>query len=124
MTHPQLLEISQKLLLFSNGGHPEIDSFYVPDIESWFSVNQFYSLSNSDEDRNSICTAYLQWKNYIGHHKLPFANDGGGNQFVLDLYSTGTPVFLCIHDEDFRLVKLSNSFEYFIDSLEENPDFI
>lgn len=114
----------KKLLLFSNGGHPELDSLYVPKMNEWFSINRFYSISSSEEENNSISGVYLQWKNYTGQDKLPFAEDGGGNQFVLNLRSAENPVFLCLHDENFRLVKISDSFEDFIDDLEGNPEFI
>jgi hypothetical protein len=119
-----------RLLRHSNGGHPELDS-YLPggeseeedEVETW-AVNDFYFLN---EDRTSDCSlwrAMEEWRSTLGPSKLPFACDGGGNQFFLDLSVQPSPVKVCIHDEDFYQLDLAPSFADFIDGLALNPDYI
>lgn len=112
------------LLLGSNGGHPELDSF-VPDGSSsnnrW-AIDHFYHLDSGDSPSN-LTIATSRWGEILGEGCVPFACDGGGNQIYLDMNGGGT-VVLCIHDESFKRVPVAESFSKFIDKLEQDPDTI
>lgn len=60
----------------------------------------------------------------LGKDALPFAVDGGGNQFFLDLKSSPQAVKVCVHDDNFSVVNLAPSFEAFIDGLAVDPEMI
>ncbi len=64
------------------------------------------------------------WVSILGDNRVPFAVDGGGNPFVLDLNSTPPSVNACLHDENYILVDLAPSFASFIDALSIDPDMI
>lgn len=114
------------LLRHANGGHPELDSFLPldePGMGRW-AIDHFYCL---DKDKNSTENLWLvveKWRPILGSFSLPFARDGGGNQFYLDLCNHPNPVGVCIHDENFRTIEIAPSFDVFIDGLEIDPDMI
>ena len=115
-----------KLLNYSNGGHPQLDSF-VPvghsENNRW-AIDTFYYLSESNkDDHNNIWRVTKEWRNYIGIENIPIGRDAGGNQIFIDNSSNGS-VFLCIHDENFKKVEIAKSLNHFIDLLEEDPDMI
>lgn len=113
-----------RLLRYSNGGHPELDSiepFGRPGAARW-AVNRFYHL---DEDRTSTASLWAaaeRWRPELGTDALPFAADGGGNQFFLDFRASPPAVKVCVHDEDFAIVDIAPSLEAFIDALSIDPD--
>ena len=113
------------LLRHSNGGHPELDSIEVPGKSGTrWAVNRFYFL---DEDRvatGSLWVAMEKWQKILGKDTLPFAADGGGNQFFLDLKAMPAPVKICVHDQNFSHIDLATSFEAFISGLATDPDMI
>jgi len=117
------------LLGHANGGHPELDTVY-PD-GSW-SVGWFYHLSNDRASQDSLWKAASEWEEVVPKRWIPFARDDGGNQFLLKLDaldssgagSSDAEVWICIHDEAFRLVRLAPSLEHFVDSLAANPDYV
>jgi hypothetical protein len=110
------------LLKVSNGGHPELDSIFSGCGE--FAVDAFYHLSDSDYGPGSLWYAVEHWSEILGEGTLPFAHDGGGNQFFLNLSGTQQTVGICLHNESFRVLKLAPSFSDFIDSLEIDPEMI
>ena len=112
----------QELLRFSNGGHPELDSVNGPGGQ--FSVNSFYHLTANIEGSESLWSIVEHWRPSLGSAALPFANDGGGNQFFLDLSTQPSRVRLCVHDEGMRIIEISKSFSDFINSLELDPEMI
>lgn len=115
-----------ELLMYSNGGHPELDTIKPmgrTDIDDW-GVNHFCYL---DEDREGVESLWVEtkyWRPILGEKQIPFAADGGGNPFILDLVATPSRVVGCLVDEDFALVELAASFEEFIDRLELDQDYI
>lgn len=118
-----LLPESFKLLLkVSNGGHPELDS--VGGANGQYSVNRFYHLTKDDRGPESLWYAAAHWRPILGNQAVPFAGDGGGNQFFLDLSDTPPSVKLCLHDRSMEIVPVSPSFEAFIDELDIDPDMI
>lgn len=110
------------LLKFANGGHHELDS--VGGITGQFAVNTFYNLCADDFGVDSLWYAVLHWGPVLGENALPFANDGGGNQFFLDLSTKPPRVKIFLHDRPENVVDVSASFEDFIDSLASDPDMV
>ncbi len=112
------------LLEYANGGYPELDTIFLSEDQrnaSW-AVNHFYCL---DEDRvadEGLWQAMKIWRPILGEEALPFASDGGGNQFYIDLSQETLRVCICIHDEGFRKIEIAKSFEEFIDRLKVDPD--
>ncbi len=114
-------------LRYANGGHPELDLFVpinTPAGEGEWAVNRFHHLDDDTRSTNSLWWATETWRPILGEDALPFAGDGVGNEFFLDLTTTPPAVKLCIHDDEFRIVNLASSFEAFIDGLTLDPDAI
>jgi cell wall assembly regulator SMI1 len=111
------------LLRFSNGGCPELDVPTLPDGSlSDCSVDRFYHLDEDREDGSSLWRTTRDWRAVLGDKKIPFADDGTGNEFVLDLNQEPASVSICLHEEGFELEPLAPSFAAFIDSLDIDPD--
>jgi len=114
------------LLLFANGGHPELDLIEPvgrPDAASW-SVDRLYHLNDDRASHLGLWKATEVWRPILGPNALPFADDGCGNPFFLDLRFSPAPVRACIHDEGFRTVDIAPSFDVFIDRLKLDPEMI
>lgn len=114
------------LLRHANGGHPEVDSFVVRvegRQERW-SVNRFYHLTEEKQSVGTVWRALEDWACVLGNRALPFANDGGGNQIFMSFDGDTPSVKLCVHDENFKILKVANSFDAFIDMLEKDPELI
>jgi len=115
-------------LRFSNGGHPEVDTFRLPTGAEW-AVNSFFHLAadtaDSDDGMDVVGRYHRRWPG-ARRALVPIANDGGDNLFCLDLDGQGNgAVVVQIHDEPgFPQVRLAGSFEEFIDGLALNPDYI
>jgi hypothetical protein len=118
-------EAQLQLLRHSNGGHPERDSILSPD-GSWarWSVNRFHHLDTDETDTSGLWAAMKQWRPVLGPLTLPFAADGGGNPFFLDLRVGPPSVKVCLHDEGFAVVEVAPSFEAFVDALSIDPDAV
>lgn len=110
------------LLMFSNGGGPELNT--VRGTSGMFSLDSFFHLTSDDFGTESMWYAVKHWRPILGGAALPFAQDGGGNQFFLDLAAYPPAVKLCLHDESMRVLNVSSNFEEFINSLELDPDMI
>lgn len=114
-----------ELLKFANGGHPELDTF-VPvgsDENDKWAVNRFYCL-DAQADVDGLWQAAKEWAPVLGERRIPIAGDGGGNQIFLDFASNPPSVKLCIHDAQFKVRPIAESFEAFLDLLSEDPDMI
>ena len=115
-----------KLLRHSNGGHPELDSIKPinrPEAARW-AVDHFYFLDNNKTSCESLWSAMEEWRRVLGEGILPFAEDGGGNQFLLDLRLSPAAVKICVHDEHFAILNIAPSFESFIDGLSVDPEYV
>jgi cell wall assembly regulator SMI1 len=115
---PQLLH----LLAFANGGCPEISSIDGP--SGQYAIDTIYHLTNDDRGTESIWYAMKHWRPILGAKAVPFATDGGGDQFFLDLSQDPAPVKICLHEEDCEIVELAGSFAEFLDRLHIDPDMI
>jgi hypothetical protein len=115
-------------LMFSNGGHPELDTFRFEAqgfLQEWGVDVFFYISSDIDSTENIVWNYEHRWSD-APKGILPIADDGGGNLICLDLTEPGSgKVVLWIHDvPDQTLLPIADSFEEFIDLLVENPDYI
>jgi hypothetical protein len=116
------------LLMFSNGGHPELDTFYFEaegSRQEW-AVDTFFHISSDPESTESVVRKYRhRWKG-APRQVLPIAEDGGGNLICLDLTdSQGNKVVLWVHDVLGQpILHVAGSFEEFIDLLTTNPNYI
>ncbi|NQY38277.1 MAG: SMI1/KNR4 family protein [Alteromonadaceae bacterium] len=121
----KLPEVYVEFLNLSNGGHPEINCFELQGDTSGnnlFDVDYFYSIDNPQVE--NLRDVYVQWKHILGFNNFPIGRDGGGNQIYLDLESEISSVWLYLHDEDNKRLKISDNFTEFLDGLISNPDFI
>lgn len=117
-----LPEVLKKILLFANGGHPELN--VVEGSAGQYAVNRFYHLNEEDQGTESIWYSIKHWRPILGNSALPFANDGGGNPFFLDMSVDPPSVKVCLHDQNFKIVEIARSLEEFIDRLHIDPDMI
>jgi hypothetical protein len=118
---PLPLEI-QTLLSAYNGGHPELDC--IDTINGDFAIDHFYHLTDDDESTESLWYAMRTLRRILGNEAVPFAADGGDNQFFLDLSRTPYPVRICLYEPGFKSLLLANNFTEFISLLAVDPDSI
>lgn len=112
------------LLMHSNGGHPEVDTIAPmgrTDIAST-AVSRFFFLTEDRENQGGLWGAVRMMGSILGEKQIPFASDGGGNPFVLDMTTTPPMVWKCIVDERYARRDVASSFTDFIDRLEIDPD--
>lgn len=109
------------LLIKNNGGHPELDSFFLSHNIS-YGINNFYSINNSKYE--TILSAINRWGKVLGKGVLPIARDGGDNQFYLNLNETEPSVWIYLHDGNDKREKLADSLAEFIDKLQINSDYL
>ncbi|WP_226469881.1 SMI1/KNR4 family protein [Luteimonas panaciterrae] len=107
-----------------DGGHPEVGCFPVPggDSENLVEVDWFYSLETSGVEK--LRFAIEKYCPTLGPQTLPIGRDGGGNQFYLLLNSEPPSVWIYLHDEGGKRVKLADTLEMFLFGLILNPDLI
>lgn len=118
------------LLSHANGGHPELDTI-VPvnsPYSEGFAVNRFYHLVTGDDSSESLAYAKEHWWVALGVDTLPFAGDGGGNEFFIDWGDSPPSVKLCLHDVgidvDMIIVPIAPTFEEFIDNLKIDTELM
>lgn len=116
------------LLMFSNGGHPELDTFYFEaegSRQEW-SIGRFFHISSDLESTENVVWNYKNRWSGAPREFLPIADDGGGNLICLDLTDPGNNrVVLWVHDiPDQPIVYIAGSFKEFIEALTTNPDYI
>lgn len=115
-------------LMFSNGGCPELDTFYIEaegSRQEWAADRFFHVSSDSDSTESVVWNYQHRWSG-AKREILPIARDGGGNLICLDLTEPGSDrVVLWVHDVPGQpLLPVADSFEEFIDLLTMNPDYI
>ena len=113
-------------LRFSNGGFPQVGTFYIEHDgyrEDWSVNNLFPASSDPDSTETLEWNHSHQWPG-IPSTVLPIARDAFGNLFCLDLSESGKgSVILLTHGDPARpWTKIFDSFEEFINSLEQSPD--
>ncbi len=116
-----------KFLNFSNGGSPEVDSFALEgNMNNLWSIDTFYHLNSDKNSLGNLWNAMKRWGDKFDEKIIPIAYDGGDNQILLDT-SKGEGlnlIKLCIHDENFKIIDIANSFSELIDMLFLDPDMI
>jgi hypothetical protein len=113
-------------LIFSNGGHPELDVIAVNGAPRW-GVDRFFHVSSDAGSALNIFWNYHAFRRTgIDKSVLPIAANGGGDLFCLDLSEAGDgKVILWIHDvPGGKIVQVADSFEELIDRLIIDPDAI
>ena len=113
-------------LRHANGGHPElnlIEPVGRKGSAAW-AVDHFYHLDDDRSSSESLWVVTERWQRILGKDFIPFATDGGGNQFVFDLSTSPPAVKGCVNDRNFSLVEIAPSFEAFIGGLSVDPDMI
>jgi hypothetical protein len=113
-------------LMFSNGGYPELDTFYDTTEgsgEEW-AVDHFLHISSDLDSTNNVVWQYQHRWSGAPKEILPIADDGLGDLICLDLTELGKGrVIVWVHDDpDLPIVEVADSFEEFVDSLALPPD--
>lgn len=113
-----------ELIHTADGGHPEIGCFSPigADDENMFEIDYFYAFDNLAVER--VQDVIEKWTPFLGERTLPIGRDGGGNLIFLDMSSGSETVWIALHDQGMKKIKIAESFESFINSLRANPDFI
>lgn len=127
-------------LRYSNGGHPQLNTFYV-DVPArgyryQWSINNFFSIASDDlstEDTEEVIWRYQHRHERLPRALLPIADNGMGDEIFLDLTKKGDGrVVLLAHERPAWarrglpasdvLLPIAKSFEELIDSLSMDPD--
>jgi hypothetical protein len=120
----------REFLLQYNGGKPQPSGFWIHPYDDGDSVYQFLGLHDGPKGR-SIDTCKGEELYGIPRSLLPIGDDGLGNSICLGLSeSTYGEIFFLDHDEHpyhdpespDGIIKLSNSFTEFCDSLIDHHD--
>jgi cell wall assembly regulator SMI1 len=109
----------RKFLKEISGGYPRLGVFRRGG-RSW-EVNNFFGLARDDAPE-SLSDVTAQLAHLLGPGEIPFAQDGGGNPFIVEGSKTPCRVFMILLDEYERRVPVADSFGEFIDGLEDVPD--
>ncbi len=129
-----------EVLHFSNGGYPELDTFYVEVEEKGYreawSVNNFFSITSDDpltEDTDEVLWNYRHRWDEAPREIVPIARNAFSDKICLDLTPEGNGqvvLFAYQLPEWARgalpaadvLLPVAPSFEAFIDSLTTDPE--
>jgi hypothetical protein len=101
----------RKIFTTANGGRPEPDIFKTKEV--FTNVSQCLALN---QKRGGIWWTYellVLKKKAMPLHFVPFANDSGGNTFVVDCSSDKEQVHILLYDPVFELVSLEVGFDEF-----------
>ena len=120
----QLPEDYLAFLRLFNGGHPELDTVLLDEIEvgAGWAVNHFFSLDEEKAPYISLWWGIEMHRPTLGPSALPFAEDGGSNVFFLDVTESPAPVMISVWDRRFDPYVIMPTFEAFIDALQIDPD--
>ena len=97
-------------------------NIYFKDGEKYY-LDRFFPFS--DECELSFQTVFMALGDYLKKEYLPFANDSGDWQFLVSINKESNgEIFLCRMDEIIpdSLVKMSDSFEEFINGLKRDEE--
>lgn len=122
----ELPEDYVKLLQHSNGGCPELGCFLPEGAQedNLWEVDNFYHLHKLESEQiGSLWWAMRAWREYVGEKSIPIGCDGCDNQILIDL-SCGGAVFVCIHDQNFKRIRVAGSISQFLRLLREDPNMI
>ena len=87
-------------------------------------VSRFYSLNGDKKNVEGLWKAAKVWQATLSKKVVPIADDGGGNQILLYYSGKSPSVKLCLHDSDFKIIHVADSFSEFLDMLHEDPNMI
>jgi cell wall assembly regulator SMI1 len=110
-----------KLLRFSNGGSPELNDF-LPQGGQEHSrnlMNAFCFLNDNKRNHYGMWAMTRVWRQATGCNVLAIGESPGGDGILLSFDTNPPCVKVCIHDNDFEMVHVADSFGEFIDLLEQ-----
>ncbi len=114
------------LLMFSNGGCPEVCIFYdrTEGSHKEWSIDHFFHITSDLDSTGNVVLYYRHRWPGAPREILPIADNGFGDLICLDLTEPGRDrVIVWVHDDpDLPIVEVADSFEEFIDSLTLPPD--
>ncbi|WP_064965770.1 SMI1/KNR4 family protein [Tenacibaculum ovolyticum] len=123
------LKFKEHYLMY-NGGFPLNDCFLMVEDDTYLSINGFYPIKyhyNEIEDWTlEEIYFHLKTKQSLPENFIPFASDLGGNKICVNVKSEdiyivymdlGNPM-----EEEGAIRKIADSFQYFIDNLEEEEE--
>ena len=115
------------LLLFANGGCPEVNSFTYYDGEGESAVNCFYRLTSDRTDlygvwrRTEHLRKVLSDAN-IANDVIAVGENGGGDDILLNMSNIPPSVHILYRTSGNSMPKIADSFGEFVDSLYYEPD--
>ena len=122
--HVTLTAEHVKLLRYCNGSEPEPNAIYRPDDDvdpvSW--INRFYYVVRDRAGLENLWEETAHWRSILGPMAVPFAENGLGDQFFLDISTTAASVKIFYPEENAIIVEIAPSFEQFIDRLERHRE--
>lgn len=116
--------------LMHNGGFPLNDRFLMVEYDTYLSVNGFlpikYHYEKIEDWTLEEVYFHLRNRNALPENFIPFASDLGGNKICINT-NTGN-IYIVYMDlgnpmeEEGTIRKIADSFQYFIDNLEEEEE--
>lgn len=113
-----------EFLMFSNGGRPKCSMFYYHNNEGSKieeEVEHFYHLLSDFDSTSNLVWRYKHFFIKSPKELLPIANNGFGDEVCLHVKNhCDHGIFFIYHDDPQKTIyKVAESFEEFIDMLEE-----
>lgn len=113
------LPVNYKTFLeFSNGGYSTLNTFRDKTGFQWV-IDRFFEITENIDNTYHVLFKYQHRWSKAPKGIVPFAQDGGGNLFCLDLRKEiPAPIVIWVHDTTGNPIReIAVSFEAFIDSL-------
>ena len=122
--HATLRAEHVKLLRYFNGGEPALNAIFRPDDDAdpvW-RINRFYYLDRDRAGLENLWEEIAHGGPILGPMAVPFAENGLGDQFFLDIGTTPASVKIFYPGENAIIFEIAPSFEPFIDRLERHRE--
>ena len=113
--------------LICNGGTPDNTYFFYEKEGISYQIADFIPLKTDNEEVWNLKKTYSHYVNKgLPQDLLPFANDWGSNKFCIHLENHAIYIVYMdlgeISEDNGSIRKISNSFQEFIDNLQESDD--
>jgi len=110
------------LLMFANGGGPEVGGFTYYDGKGESAIDCFYSLTSDESDLYGIWRRTEHLRAALSDANLPsdvvaIGENGGSDEIFLNMSNTPPSVHILYRTSGNSMPKIADSFEKFIDSL-------
>ena len=115
------------LLLFSNGGCPDVASFTYFDGKGKGAINCFYRLTHDQTDLSGVWRRTKHLRNVLSEAGIPInvvavAENGGADDIFLNMSNTPPSVHILYRTSGNSMPKIADSFGGFIDALYDEVD--